>query len=39
MTYFCFPKDVSAEKFFFKGCELEEEWKFLIVQLTIAQFC
>jgi hypothetical protein len=27
MTYFCFPKDVSAEKFFFKGCELEEEWK------------
>ena len=25
MTYFCFPKDVSAEKLFFKGCELEEE--------------
>jgi acyl-coenzyme A thioesterase PaaI-like protein len=25
MTYFCFPKDVAAEKFFFKGCELEEE--------------
>ena len=25
MSYFCFPNDVSAEKFFFKGCELEEE--------------
>ena len=24
MTYYCFSKDVSAEKFFFKGCELEE---------------
>ena len=25
MTYFCFPKDVSEERFFFKGCELEGE--------------
>ena len=25
MTYFCFPKDVSTERFFFKGCDLEEE--------------
>ena len=25
MTYFCFSKDVSAEKFFFRGCELEED--------------
>ena len=24
MTYFCFPKDVAAEKFFFKECVLEE---------------
>ena len=25
MPYYCFHKAVSAEKFFFKGCELEEE--------------
>ena len=25
MTYFCFPKDVAKERFFFNGCELEEE--------------
>ena len=25
MVYYCFPKDVSEEKFFFQGCELEAE--------------
>ena len=25
MTYFCFSKEVSAEKFFFHECTLEEE--------------
>ena len=25
MTYFCFPKDVAKERFFFNECELEEE--------------